>query len=556
MTPHDTRAVDRSDAVVIAWESSGGDNDSTQLAALDRLAALARQIDAALLVPIDARTERFFGQIVETLVRHGVAALPVIVIDGPTAETQSRRAAVAPDGMLAGLASACALVEWEGEPCLGIDAAPGFTFDAARAALLAALGASGRSIRAGWLRRRALHMALPSGVDFVIDWPPYGAPAATGASTARPGSATEDVDYALLAADTARRHARESPVALSVLWSSARSIVPSNSATRVTDVSPIKIAHAIDSARRFVHNRAGHGVPFWVLRVAFDPGAPEHVDALPALGAMLARAHRASGATGHSSERLDLPARSTARIAVVVHLYYPELWADFAAAIAALPEPCDVFVSGPLRARDAIERIVRLQFPHAVVFGVSNLGRDVLPFLRWLRIAGVDRYEYVLKLHSKKSVHVVDPTLSPFGSGEGWRRQALGGLVGEVTMPARCYARSTRTRMSASSHPPDSCTTSSHGKPQRPISSARCVRASICPTGSVGDFQPARCSGRARRHSRRLRAHRASSRLRARGGAGRRHSAPCVRARVSAGRRRARLSHRGFRATPGLTPLG
>ncbi len=431
MTPHDAPAVDRSDAIVIAWESAGSDDDSTQLAALDRLAALARQLDAALLVPIDARSERIFGQIVETLARHGVAALPVIVIDGPTAGTQSRRAAVAPEGMLAGLASARALVEWEGDPCLGIDAAPGFAFDAAHAALFAALGASGRSIRVGWLRRRALHMALPSGVDFIIDWPPYGAPAATGTSTARSGGATEDVDYALLAADTARRHARESPVALSVLWSSARSFVPSNSATRVTDVSPIKIAHAIDSARRFVRNRAGHGVPFWVLRVAFDPGTPEHVDTLPALAAVLACAHRASGATGYFSERLDLPARSTARIAVVVHLYYPELWADLAAAIAALPEPCDVFVSGPLRARDAIERMARLQFPHAAVFGVGNLGRDVLPFLRWLRIAGVDRYEYVLKLHSKKSVHVVDPTLSPFGSGEGWRRQALGGLVGE-----------------------------------------------------------------------------------------------------------------------------
>jgi lipopolysaccharide biosynthesis protein len=131
------------------------------------------------------------------------------------------------------------------------------------------------------------------------------------------------------------------------------------------------------------------------------------------------------GSTGWTG---PLP-RSTARLAVVLHLYYPELWDEFAAAIGQIAEPCDVFVSCPLRARDAVARRVRLQIPEAVVTGVHNVGRDVLPFLRWLAMPGVERYDYVLKLHSKKSMHIVDPQMTPVGGGEAWRRRALAGLL-------------------------------------------------------------------------------------------------------------------------------
>jgi hypothetical protein len=431
VTPHDPPPVaDQRDAVVLAWEWSGNEDDSTRLAAFNMLAALARQIDAALLLPIDAGSERLSRQIVDTLVRNGVAALPVVAIDGPSSDGRSPVAAASPEAMLAMLASACKLVEWDNGRCLGIVADPGFAFDDALAALGAALGAPGRPVRVGWLRRHSAYMELPAGAHFAIDWPPYGAPAAIGTAAAPTDATAVEVDYALVASGIARRHSGESPVAPSVLWSSARSIVLPDVATRLTGVSPLKIAHAIDSARRFVRNRAGHGVPFWVLRVAFDPGAPADVAALPALRAALMRAHVASGSIA-SPGRIYLPVGSAARIAVVVHLYYPDLWNELAAAIATLPEPCDVFVSCSLRARDAVARIVRARFPGAVVFGIRNLGRDVLPFLHWLATSGVGRYEYVLKLHSKKSVHVVDPTLSPFGGGEGWRHQALGGLIGE-----------------------------------------------------------------------------------------------------------------------------
>lgn len=414
--------ADRSDTVVIALEPSDGEDDGARVAALERLAALAHEINAALLVHIDARSERLSRQISGMLLRHDVAALPVVIISDPIAGNPLSEAAVAPKTMLATLASTCRLVEWDGSRCLAIDAAANVAFDHTRSALSAALGAPAQRVRVAWLRRRAATMSLPAGAFFAIDWPPYDAP---------PGSVMEDVDYASLAANLARRCAAEMPIAPSVLWTSSHSITLSRCATRVTGVSSIKIAHAIDSARRFVRNRAGQGAPFWVLRVALDPAMPADGAALLTLTAQLARAHSASGTIGRTSAPRKLPARSTARIAVVVHLYYPELWAELAAVITALPEVYDVYVSCPRRLRAAVSRMVHAHFPQAVVFGVSNLGRDVLPFLGWFRTAGVGRYEYVLKLHSKKSVHIIDSATSQFGVGDDWRRRAFGGLVGE-----------------------------------------------------------------------------------------------------------------------------
>lgn len=429
MAPNPAATVGQGEGVLLAWEQSGIEDEGAPLAALDKLAALARDIGAALIVPIDAASERQFTAIVDTLIRHGVAALPLLALDAASGRGRSPSVANAPAAMLATLASLCQLIEWDGARCLCIAADRSVPSEDAIAALRAALGEPGRQVRVGWLRRKSAHRELPPGADFAVDWPPYESRPTAGQAAAAVRAKAVDNDYSLFATDIARRNADSSPVALSVLWSNAPSIVLREVATRVTGVSPLKIAHAIDSAHRFVRNRAGSGVPFWVLRAAFDPGAPDDEAALPALAADLARAHTASGMLA-PVPHVDLPSTRAARIAVVVHLYYPEMWDEVATAIAALPEPCDVFVSCPLRARDPVAQIVRKRFKSAIVFGVRNLGRDVLPFLYWLGTPGIDRYEYVLKLHSKKSVHVVDAEHGTFKGGAGWRQRAFEGLIG------------------------------------------------------------------------------------------------------------------------------
>ncbi|MEO8134552.1 MAG: rhamnan synthesis F family protein [Betaproteobacteria bacterium] len=408
------------DRVVLAWEPAESADDDSRLAALPLLASCARQSDAALLLSIDAKTESLWGRILAILAHCPVEILPMIVAD------RTSGALSLPSGtatMLRSLAVAGTLVDWDRVRYAGVSAGPDFGYVAARAAIGVALGQPETELRIGWVRQPSPHMSLPPGVDFAFDWPPYGA------ASAGTGIPLANDDYSLVVAEIARCHAENSPVAPSVPWSSLPVIASAGMAHRLTLVSALKIAHAIDSARRFVRNRARHGIPFWVLRIALDPDHPEQVAAMSGVPAAMAAPHAPSGPLSGAG-RITPPSRSVARIAAVLHLYYPELWEEFADAIADLPEACDVFVSCQLRARDAVAGMVRKRFPDAVVFGIHNLGRDVLPFLHWLAMPGVERYQYVLKLHSKKSVHVLDAAQSPFGGGDTWRRQALGGLVG------------------------------------------------------------------------------------------------------------------------------
>jgi hypothetical protein len=405
--------------VVLAWEPTGVDDRRTRLAAFEALAAVAATIAGAIYLPLDHLTEEIFASIVDVLGRNGVRALPAVDL---AAGEEGAHAASAPEAMLVTLASADAVAQWDGVRYLAVNADSEAAFGADLAPLLAALGAPRWPVRVGWVRRRSAHLALPAGTDFAFDWPPYGMSTVAGA-------AMIDCDYTLLAAEIARRDGG-APVSLSVLWSTAPSVELPEAATRVSGISALKIAYAIDAARRFVCNREGQRIPFWVLRAAFDPDVPGQVPALSTLSALLASPPAQSGSSALAG-RIGLPARSRARIAVVVHLYYPELWGEFADAITALPEACDLFVSCPARARDAVARMVCARYPGAVVFGIQNLGRDVLPFLLWLATPGAGRYEYVLKFHSKKSEHLAGVAVSPFEGGEAWRHKALDSLLGE-----------------------------------------------------------------------------------------------------------------------------
>ena len=97
-----------------------------------------------------------------------------------------------------------------------------------------------------------------------------------------------------------------------------------------------------------------------------------------------------------------------------------------------ISEPVDLFVDCPYRVLAAVQDMVGQRFAEASVYGVQNLGRDVLPFMAWLRaVRGARLSGTVLKIHGKKSIHIVDLKVGPFGSGDDWRRGALAGLVGD-----------------------------------------------------------------------------------------------------------------------------
>lgn len=96
------------------------------------------------------------------------------------------------------------------------------------------------------------------------------------------------------------------------------------------------------------------------------------------------------------------PKGSDARVAVVLHLYYPEMWDTFRRAFVRLGKSVqfDLYITVPDVKKDLVREI---DFGDAYIMYVPNRGRDVLPFLQCLEVLVVRRYDYLLKLHSKKS---------------------------------------------------------------------------------------------------------------------------------------------------------
>lgn len=117
--------------------------------------------------------------------------------------------------------------------------------------------------------------------------------------------------------------------------------------------------------------------------------------------------------------RVDRPEKTLT--AVVLHLYYTESWPLFAEKLSALQgHPYDLFITLPEHNVGFAPEIYKL-FPRAYVVVTPNRGRDVLPFLRVLPVLVENGYQYVLKLHTKKSTHRTD--------GSEWLGEMIDGLL-------------------------------------------------------------------------------------------------------------------------------
>jgi glycosyltransferase involved in cell wall biosynthesis len=110
-------------------------------------------------------------------------------------------------------------------------------------------------------------------------------------------------------------------------------------------------------------------------------------------------------------------------IGVFLHIYYPELAPKIADYLNNIPQKIDIHVSTKQDAVESLEKIFKSakNAQNVNVKSFPNIGRDVAPF-----IAGfgeeILKYDYILKLHSKKSPH--SNALS------GWFEHCLDNLIG------------------------------------------------------------------------------------------------------------------------------
>jgi len=145
-------------------------------------------------------------------------------------------------------------------------------------------------------------------------------------------------------------------------------------------------------------------------------------------GGLLGRRLALSSAEGNATS-----SAGNARVAVCLHLFYPEFWTELNAALTAIPEPWDLFVTAPYFAcNHTLEQVVRDR-PDVRFFPCINRGRDVLPFVSLISNGMFGGYDVVCKLHSKRSAHMIH--------GDRWRETALAALLGEPSRISQLLGR-------------------------------------------------------------------------------------------------------------------
>ena len=111
--------------------------------------------------------------------------------------------------------------------------------------------------------------------------------------------------------------------------------------------------------------------------------------------------------------------------AVVLHLYYRDLWPEFAWCLSRLTMSFKLIMT--VNEHDAaFDREVHRVFPDAEIHVMENRGRDVGPFIELLRQGHLDRFDVICKLHGKRSAVSGPRALL----GHIWRRANLIDLVG------------------------------------------------------------------------------------------------------------------------------
>ena len=112
------------------------------------------------------------------------------------------------------------------------------------------------------------------------------------------------------------------------------------------------------------------------------------------------------------------------KVAVIVHVFYPEMWSELADCVRNLGV-CDLTVT---YVDEAAVGAARRDFPSALFIRCENRGYDVWPFVTALKALDLVRYDLVVKLHTKRNIeraHVFAMGGTRL-NGSAWRDRLLG----------------------------------------------------------------------------------------------------------------------------------
>jgi len=139
-----------------------------------------------------------------------------------------------------------------------------------------------------------------------------------------------------------------------------------------------------------------------------------------------------------AADRDRTPAERDAppRVAVVVHVHYPELLPGLVERLHAVPEPFDLVVTVTEGVDVEVDTSALDLVRRVVVLPIENRGRDVLPLVSVVNAGLLDGYDAVLKVHTKRSAWRADHEALQ-GSGADWRDELLDAVLGDRDQVAR-----------------------------------------------------------------------------------------------------------------------
>ncbi len=129
-----------------------------------------------------------------------------------------------------------------------------------------------------------------------------------------------------------------------------------------------------------------------------------HRGLAPVTGAPETRRARAGGHSGSA--------------AILIHAYYLDVFEEMIEMMVNESLSYPLYVTCPETNVDGVRKITEAAGLDATILPSENHGRDVLPFLNNVQQIQLDGHKYLLKLHTKKSLHRSD--------GDMWRKELFG----------------------------------------------------------------------------------------------------------------------------------
>jgi len=134
-------------------------------------------------------------------------------------------------------------------------------------------------------------------------------------------------------------------------------------------------------------------------------------------------------------KRRDIP-----RVCIVCHVFFTELIPELLSEIAKIPFDFDLIItnssSEELTNAEISSLLHESKMVDCIVLDTENRGRDILPLIYCVNSGILDNYEYIFKLHTKKSGWAKGRADFQ-GSGEDWRKKFFTDLIGDGSNAAK-----------------------------------------------------------------------------------------------------------------------